>query len=282
MLLFAVANLLSAQTRKRGDVNYDDKVDISDVVAVINIIAGAEYPDEPVGGLRTQFFDVNGVNFTMIPVEGGRLFMGAVSSSGASSDEYPLHHVFLSDFYIGETEVTQELWQAVMGSTPSGSTGSANLPVVEVSWNDCQSFITKLNELTGQNFRLPTEAEWEYAAVGGLRGHGYIYSGSANIEDVAWYYWNTNLKRQEVATKKWNELGIYDMSGNVWEWCQDWYDSSYYSSSKADNPTGPSSGSYRVYRGGGFRNEAKDCRKSKRGHGTPGFHSYDLGLRLAL
>ena len=191
--------------------------------------------------------------------------MGATSEQGsdAYSDEKPVHQVTLSDYYIGETEVTQELWQAVMGSNPSSFTGSGLLPVEYVSWDDCQTFITKLNVLTGMQFRLPTEAEWEFAARGGNSSQGYKYSGSNNIDDVAWYGSNSNYNTHEVGTKAPNELGLYDMSGNVWEWCQDWYGS--YSSSAQTNPTGPTSGSYRVFRGGGWGSIARACRVSYRG-----------------
>ena len=191
----------------------------------------------------------------------------------------------LSSFSIGQTEVTQELWQAVMGSNPSyfnGGSYGTNLkrPVEQVSWDDCQAFITKLNEMTGKQFRLPTEAEWEYAARGGNRSEGYKYSGGNNIDDVAWYTNNSGSTTHEVATKRANELGIYDMSGNVLEWCSDWYGS--YSSSAQTNPTGPSSGSYRVIRVGSWLSGARDCRVSFRGSGSPGYRGNYLGLRLAL
>ena len=196
-----------------------------------------EEPEKPEEGTGT--FTVNGVTFTMIAVEGGTFQMGATSEQGsdAESDEKPVHSVTLSDYCIGETEVTQELWEAVMGSNPSGFSGYPQRPVEKVSWNDCQEFITKLNQLTGKNFRLPTEAEWEYAARGGNKSQGYKYSGSNTIDNVAWYYSNSASRTHDVKTKSPNELGIYDMSGNVWEWCYDWYGS--YSSGSQTNPTGP-------------------------------------------
>ena len=151
-----------------------------------------------------------------------------------------------------------------------------------MSWNDCQEFIKKLNQLTGLKFRLPTEAEWEYAARGGKKSKGYKYSGSNNLGDVAWYTSTTNdTGTRPVGTKAPNELGIYDMSGNVWEWSSDWYSSSYYSSSPSTNPTGPSSGSNRVYRGGGWGNGALSCRVSLRGDG-PGGRDNGLGFRLVM
>ena len=229
-----------------------------------------------------QTFTVNGVSFTMIAVEGGTFQMGATSEQGsdADNDEKPVHNVTLSDYYIGETEVPQELWQAVMGTNPSNFKGNKK-PVEKVSWDDCQEFIKKLNQLTGKNFRLPTEAEWEYAARGGNKSMGYKYSGSNTIDDVAWYENNSGSKTHDVKTKQANELGIYDMSGNVWEWCQDWHGS--YSSSSQTNPTGPSSGSYRrVYRGGGWFNYAGSGRVSFRSSYYPDFSNYALGLRLSL
>ena len=225
-------------------------------------------------------FTVKGVSFTMIPVAGGTFQMGGTSEqSSPDSDEKPVHSVTLSSYYIGETEVTQELWEAVMGSNPSYFKGSSN-PVEKVSWNDCQTFIQKLNSLTGKTFRLPTEAEWEYAARGGNKSRGYQYSGSNTIGDVAWYTENSSRKTHPVKTKQPNELGIYDMSGNVYEWCQDGYGS--YSSSSQTNPTGPSSGSYRVLRGGSWGSRARYCRVAFRGNDAPGIRDNYLGLRLAL
>ena len=232
--------------------------------------------------LRNRIFTVKGVSFTMVPVEGGTFTMGATSEQGsdASDDEKPAHRVTLSDYYIGETEVTQALWTAVMGSNPSSFKGDQR-PVEEVSWNDCQEFIKKLNALTGRNFRLPTEAEWEYAARGGNKSNGYKYAGSNTIGNVAWYESNSKSKTHPVKGKQANELGLYDMSGNVYEWCSDWYDSSYYNSSPTTNPTGPATGSY-VFRGGGWFNDAWDCRVSNRNYFMPGFRDDNLGLRLAV
>ena len=225
---------------------------------------------------------VNGVSFNMVRVDGGTFMMGATSEQGsdADSDEKPAHQVTLSTYSIGETEVTQALWEAVMGKNPSEYKGS-NRPVETVSWKDCQAFIQKLNTLTGRRFRLPTEAEWEYAARGGNRSKGYKYSGSNNVGDVAWYTETTNYKgTREVKTKQANELGIYDMTGNVCEWCQDW--SGSYSSGSQTNPTGPSSGSNRVFRGGSWRSGARYCRCSFRYYNTPLYRDPGLGLRLCF
>jgi formylglycine-generating enzyme required for sulfatase activity len=171
-------------------------------------------------------FTVNGVSFTMVKVDGGTFKMGATSEQGsdAEEDEKPAHSVTLSSYWIGQTEVTKALWNAVMGTNPSLSKGD-ELPVENVSWKDCQKFIKKLNQLTGETFRLPTEAEWEYAARGGNKSKGYKYSGSNDLGTVAWSSNNSLPKTHPVATKQPNELGIYDMSGNVYEWCNDYYDS---------------------------------------------------------
>ena len=230
---------------------------------------------------KNETITVNGVSFTMIAVEGGTFQMGATSEQGSDASDYekPVHSVTLSDYYIGETEVTQELWEAVMGTNPSNFKGSKK-PVQYVSWNDCQEFITKLNNLTGKNFRLPTEAEWEYAARGGNKSQGYKYSGSNTIGDVAWYSGNSSSTTHDVKTKQANELGIYDMSGNVWEWCQDWFGS--YSSGSQTNPTGPSSGSLRVLRGGGWDGSARYCRVSDRYYYDPGSRDDSCGFRLIL
>ncbi|MCI6578134.1 MAG: formylglycine-generating enzyme family protein [Bacteroidales bacterium] len=226
-------------------------------------------------------FTVNGVSFEMVRVEGGTFRMGATSEQGSDAygDEKPVHSVTLSSYYIGKTEVTQALWQAVMGSNPSNFKG-ADLPVECVSWNDCQEFIQKLNSLTGRNFRLPTEAEWEFACRGGNKSNGYKYSGSNNLGSVAWYDGNSGDKTHPVGTKAPNELGIYDMSGNVWEWCGDWY--ANYTSNSQTNPKGPQSGSYRVRRGGSWRYFVRCCRSSFRYVCDPADRGYNLGLRLAL
>ena len=170
-----------------------------------------------------ETINVNGVKFQMVKIQGGTFQMGATSEQGndVSINEKPIHSVTLSDYHIGQTQVTQELWQAVMGSNPSEFKGDSQCPVENVSWNDCMEFIAKLNRLTGKNFRLPTEAEWEYAARGGSKSKGYKYSGSNNPDAVAWYDDNSGDKTHPVATKQANESGLYDMSENVWEWCYD-------------------------------------------------------------
>ena len=274
-----------------ADTNRSGSVSISDVTMLIDYLLGGIDLNPPV----TETFTVNGVTFTMVAVEGGTFTMGATAEQGSDAydREYPAHQVTLLGYCIGQTEVTQALWLAVMGSNPSvfnGGKYGTNLqrPVEWVTWYDCQTFITKLNEMTGKTFRLPTEAEWEFAARGGNLSQGYKYAGSNDVNEVAWYwdnipsqsYVNAGYGTQTVATKAPNELGLYDMSGNVTEWCQDWYGS--YSSSPSTNPTGPASGSLRVGRGGSWVSDAGFCRVSCRGSYSPSGKGNNLGLRLAL
>ena len=226
-----------------------------------------------------ETFTVNGVSFNMIKVEGGTFTMGATSEQEEPNDnESPTHEVTLSSYMIGETEVTQELWEAVMGNNPSESIGD-NRPVENVSWEDCQEFIDKLNELTGKNFRLPYEAEWEFAARGGNKSNHTQYAGSDNLKNVAWYIENSD-ETHDVASKSPNELGLYDMSGNVWEWCQDMFGD--YSSSAQTNPTGPSTGYDPVLRGGSWIDETWCCRASYRNNKDPKDKNDFSGLRLVL
>ena len=260
-----------------GDVNGDSVVDVLDLNGVIDVIL-----DIPHGNADDSLtFTVNGVSFKMIAVEGGMFTMGATDEQGSDAYDWekPAHQVTLSSYAIAETEVTQALWLAVMGSNPSEFTGNLQCPVEKVSWDDCQEFITKLNELTRATFRLPSEAEWEFAARGGNLSMCYKYAGSDNIGDVAWYQDNSSTMHP-VATKMPNELGLYDMSGNVYEWCQDWWGS--YSSDAQTNPTGPTSGSDRVLRGGSWNRHARGCRVSYRNCSVPSLRYSSYGLRLAL
>lgn len=227
-------------------------------------------------------FTVNGVNFTLVQVEGGSFTMGCTSEQGydCENDEKPSHRVTLDNYYIGETEVTQALWKAVMGSNPSSYSGD-DLPVENVSYNDITTFILKLNGLTGSTFRLPTEAEWEYAARGGKKSRKNKFSGADNTSAVAWC--NGAGQTHPVAQKQPNELGLYDMSGNVAEWCYDWYDAVYYANSEDKNPSGPSSGMFRVLRGGNwFNNNSRFCRVTVRSYSEPTDRNNRYGFRLAL
>ena len=224
---------------------------------------------------------VKGIEYPMVYVNGGSFDMGATpeQESFAYNDEKPVHRVTLSSYRIGKYEVTQDLWEAVMGSNPSDFKDSRK-PVEMVSWDDCQEFIRKLNELTGASFRLPTEAEWEFAARGGNLSCGYIFSGSNEFDGVAWYGGNSDEPTNDVGTKSPNELGLYDMSGNVYEWCNDWY--GVYSSEQQINPKGPRNGAYRVVRGGGAGSNAKRCRVSIRYSLTPSDCTDFIGFRLCL
>ena len=256
------------ELRKQGFKDYKQSVRVEENNVVDIVATMAEHKDE------TYVETAKGINLKMVYVEGGTFAMG---SNSGESDEKPVHNVTLDSYYIGETEITQAQWRAVMGSNPSGYTGD-NRPVENVSWHDAQEFCKKLSELTGKRYVLPTEAQWEYAARGGNQRKRYTYSGSNNIDEVAKY--DSSGGHSNVKSKKPNELGIYDMSGNVWEWCSDWYSSSSYSSSSQINPQGPNSGSYRVLRGGSWRHDASYCRVAYRFSINPSYANYNCGFRV--
>ncbi len=220
---------------------------------------------------------VNGVNFNMVAVEGGSFLMGSPPDEPNRSDNETQHRVTLSNYFIGKFPVTQDLWQIVMGENPRSYFKGDNFPVEMKSWDDCHVFLGKLNRLTGKKYGLPTEAQWEFAARGGNKSKGYFYSGSNKIRKVAWY---GSRKTHPVGQKAPNELGIYDMSGNVWEWCNDWYDA--YSSTPQTDPAGSSSGPFRVVRGGSWGNYyyARSCRVSTRNSYSPDYLYNNLGFRL--
>ena len=233
--------------------------------------------EKPTGNLE---FTVGTVSFIMIQVDGGTFQMGDTNKQGSvENNENPVHQVTLSPYFIGETEVTQGLWEAVMGNNPSNFKG-INRPVEQVSWNDCQEFIKRLNQKTGRKFRLPTEAEWEFAAQGGNRSKGYIYSGSNNIKEVAWFVNTTERSTCDVKYKNSNELGVYDMSGNVQEWCQDLFE--HYSTKSVKNPKGPKKGVLRVFRGGGWNLLDNVCTIVNREYARPDTKRNNIGLRLAI
>ncbi|MCF0197481.1 MAG: SUMF1/EgtB/PvdO family nonheme iron enzyme, partial [Bacteroidaceae bacterium] len=221
---------------------------------------------------------VGDMQYDMVRVDGGTFQMGG-DAVDSEADEKPAHNVTLSTFYIGLTEVTQAQWKAVMGSNPSEQKGD-DLPVENVTWEDCQTFINRLNNLSNNRFRLPSEAEWEFAARGGKKSKGYTYSGSNDIGTVAWYGDNSEGTTHSVGSKEPNELGIYDMSGNVWEWCQDRYGK--YRSEAQVNPIDPTSGPCRVNRGGCWGSQDRSCRPSFRGSDYPNDNYNYLGLRLIL
>lgn len=245
---------------------------------------------QPVGPVANEDgsypYEVEGVKFNMVPVEGGTFVMGATGKAvdGASKDEKPAHQVTLSPYFIGQTEVTNDLWQAVMGSIPSQSSTTANYPVESVSWDDCQAFIQRLNEKTGMLFRLPTEAEWEFAARGGHKATDTKYAGGDDPKPLAHYNMSFvsfgSQPTNPVRTLAPNELGIYDMSGNVAEWCQDF--KATYSGANQTDPTGPESGKKRVIRGGSVGDKESACRVSKRGEAKQSEKNMAIGLRLVL
>ncbi|MBR5640267.1 MAG: SUMF1/EgtB/PvdO family nonheme iron enzyme [Muribaculaceae bacterium] len=281
-----------------SDIDGDGYITVADITIIYNIILGMESPVEPPAPVTE--FTVNGVTFRMIEVEGGTFMMGIDQYVG---NAYPAHEVTLSTYWIGETEVTQELWEAVMGSNPSyfNGTGGAmvheydygtNLqrPVESINISDCQAFCAALSQLTGKTFRIPTEAEWEFAARGGNLTHGYEYAGSESADDVAWYretvpsltIFTEGSGTQTVATKAPNELGIYDMCGNVDEWCMDWFATYGNNIEPQTNPTGPETGTYRVFRGGRWNSYAVACRVFIRDRNLPDAKGNGRGLRLAM
>ncbi|MBO4607875.1 MAG: SUMF1/EgtB/PvdO family nonheme iron enzyme [Prevotella sp.] len=258
------------------------------------LLTTASYAQEPMGRMMDEPYingpapkpvetdgtketiTVNGVSFRMVKVKGGSFVMGATDEQGSDAeiDEQPAHQVTVQDFLIGETEVTQELWEAVMGFNNSHYKGPQR-PVESMRYVDCESFFFKLNFLTGRNFRLPTEAEWEYAARGGRKAIPTKYAGSDNYDEVAWYCNNSGNVSHDVKTKAPNELGLYDMSGNVDEWCSDVW-ASYDPALKSH--TDPK---VKVRRGGGFLDFAKHLRVSDRRSCSEQMWHNDIGLRLA-
>lgn len=272
MFVLVAENVTSTYWKDRTPLSKRNYYKVSAFGNGMESIKGWAVPAVPAS--EVQSFAVDGVTFTMIKVTGGTFKMG---SDRSSENATPIHDVTLSDYYIGENEVTQELWQVVMGYNPSYHKGSKR-PVDNVSWQDCQTFIKKLNELTGHVFRLPTEAEWEFAAKGGIWSEGFVYSGSNDIDNVAWYgdgsgYYET----KNVGTKAPNELGIYDMTGNVKEYCQDWYGN--YSDSHQINPTGPMTGYKHILRGGYYANRDYACTTTFRNDDSIGPYGVE-GLRI--
>jgi formylglycine-generating enzyme required for sulfatase activity len=216
----------------------------------------------------------------MVQVEGGTFIMGCTAEQGEDcrDNELPAHSVTLNSFKISKYEITQKQYESVMGTNPSNNANGDNYPVENISWDDAQEYCRRLSDSTGKQYRLPTEAEWEYAARGGNQSQGYKYSGSNNLNSVGWYYDNSGSNSSTVGQKSPNELGIYDMSGNVWEWCSDWYGA--YSAEVQTNPTGPSSGSHKVRRGGGWDGGAASCRVAIRDYGISNGGNDIVGFRV--
>lgn len=217
----------------------------------------------------------------LVFIKGGCYQMGDTSGDGFDN-ERPVHEACIDDFYMGKHEVTQKQWTEIMGSNPSYfKDGGDKYPVEQVSWNDVQEFIKKLNQKTGKKYRLPTEAEWEYAARSG--GKDEEYAGGDDIDGVAWYNKNSGSTTHPVGMKQPNGLGLYDMSGNVWEWVADWYGDKYYNGSPKNNPKGPDSGQYRVLRGGSWNFTSGDARTTNRNWGNPGdSDNSGYGFRLVV
>ena len=264
------------KAHKEGYADYiKEEIQLSiDEMLILDIEMRNEYQEKSDYTITTY-----GLDMEMVYVEGGTFEMGATEEQGGDTfdDEKPVRTVKLDSYHIGKYEVTQTQWKAVMGTDPSYFKGD-NLPVEQVSWKEAQEFCKKLSDATGRKYVLPTEAQWEYAARGGNKSQHFKYAGSNNINDVAWYKINSNSKTHSVGGKKANELGIYDMGGNVWEWCSDWYAS--YDESNVDNPQGSVNGMERVDRGGSWCDLDSNCRVSSRDDDNPDLHAADLGFRV--
>ena len=260
-------------------VNGDSNVSISDVTALIDqLLSGTGGGGSTASGPARREFVINNYHFNMIKVDGGTFMMGLEGDAQAT----PVHQVTLSDYHIGETEVTQALWTMVMGSNPSNHQGDGGLPVENMSWYDCQEFVAKLNAMYEERFSLPTEAQWEFAARGGNKSQGYVYSGSNSLGAVAWYSGNSDGSTHLVATLAANELGLYDMSGNVFEWCMDNWGA--YTSVAQVDPQGPLTGEGKVCRSSAYNraNNNNWFRCGGRTYDSPTMAAKDTGLRLAI
>lgn len=257
--------------------------DMADRTGIIKLIQGSVENTLSIKQNACKWYD----SFEMVDIDGGSFFIGSQKDNSSSQNydcdayqiEAPVHKVTISDYMIGMYEVTQAQWMAAMGNNPSVHQGD-KLPVENVSWEQVQEFITLLNKASGLTYRLPTEAEWEFAARGGSKTEGNKYSGYSVLGACGWYYSNSESSTHEVGAKYPNELGIYDMSGNVREWCNDWFE--YYTSSSVTNPLGPSTGKLKVNRGGSWTSPAKDCRNTYRYSNYPHESMQDLGFRIAL
>jgi len=241
-------------------------------------------PKPPAPPRPPRLYSVSVPEIDMVFVKGGKFTMGCQLESGdCINDERPRHEVKVGSYYIGKYPVTQKQWASVMGINPAHFEGDGweSLPIEQVSWNEAQEFIKRLNAMTGKNYRLPTEAEWEYAALGGLSAKGEKFSGHRFLDDIAWYDYNSDGRTHPIGSKQPNELGLYDMSGNVWEWVNDRYDKNYYRDCPLNNPKGPKYGVERVYRGGSFNTEERYFRVSLRNYAKPEYRTIYMGFRLA-
>ena len=281
MINYLVMNDTTCFSLEGADVDHSGLIGMDDLTLMINYLVMNTWGDEPL--VHTEVITVNGVSFTMVYVEPGTFTMGATDEQidDAQPDEYPAHEVTLTfDYYIAQTEVTRELWNAVMGEKHGMVNGDLQCPITKVTRIDCAIFADYLTQMTGRVFRMPTEAEWEYAARGGKFSKGYKYAGSNDASEVAWYTDGPGAGLHPVGLKAANELGLYDMSGNAAEWCQDWY-VPYYGEPEI-NPIGPESGQFNVYRGGGYLQPASQCRVASRSNLDPHKGIEDLGLRLVM
>lgn len=222
------------------------------------------------------------IDARMLFVQGGTFTMGCTRPQDSCYYwEFPAHKVTLSNFYLAQYPVTQREWEMVMHTKPWFSKDCPDCPIEHISWYDAQVFISTLNQLSGKFYRLPTEAEWEYAARGGSHSHNLKYAGGNAVDNVAWYDSNSLQQSHPVGLKEPNELGLYDMSGNVWEWCSDWFSEKYYTESPEKDPQGPGKDVYRVCRGGSWWSEKGDLRVSNRDRYPPDARDDDVGFRLA-
>lgn len=266
--------------KHEGYYDFESSVDISDdKVSIIDEVLAKSCDIERENNKVT--ITTKGVSFNLIKVEGGTFQMGGTSEQGkGKTDEFPVHRVTLSDYYIGETEVTNELWSLIMGTNPSINFSQPTQPVNNVTWYDCQKFVNRLSALTGLHFALPTEAQWEFAARGGNKSRGYTYSGSNKIKEVGWFKGNSGGTLKTVKQLKPNELGIYDMSGNAYEWCSDWY--GLYKNTDVFDPKGPESGICKVNRGASAGEKDALTRTACRFNDSPNSKFQAMGLRLVL
>ena len=279
-----------------GGISNDDKSIIAGLMDGARIANGGQSNNSGQTTIQSgrDFVETTaGLNMKMVWVEGGEFLMGGTSEQGssASDDEQVIRRIRLDSYYIGECEITQEQWAKVMGTSIQQQAGKAgqssyrgigpDYPMYYVSWEEAQAFCQELSRMTGRTYCLPTEAQWEYAARGGKKADGSKYSGSWSIDVVAWYNDNSGSSTHPVKNKRANSLGLYDMSGNVREWCSDWY-GSVYNVNETNNPTGPSAGSYRVLRGGSWNGNAQCCRVSYRDLNSPGYRHYYIGFRVVV